>query len=252
MNNIEIFKNKIFGEIRTLLINDEVWFVGKDVAEALGYSDTFGALKKHIDNEDKQNCQNDSFGTPRGMTIINESGLYSLILSSKLPQAKEFKRWVTNEILPTLRKTGVYKIQPKTPMEILELEFQAIKEIDKKVDEVVNDFGKFKLEMPVLALDIDKIIKAKNKIAVTILGGKDSEAYKDVNLRSTLYRDIERGLRRQFSIHTHKELKRCEVDKAVEFIKNYKPPFYLSEEIEAKNRQQEFLKYFPNSILEIH
>ena len=137
-------------------------------------------------------------------------------------------------------------------MEILELEFLAIKEIDKKVNEVVNDFDKFKLEMPVLALDIDKIIKAKNKTAVTILGGKDSEAYKDVNLRSVLYRDVERGLRRQFSIHTHKELKRCEVDKAVEFIKNYKPPFYLSEEIEAKNRQQEFLKYFPNSILEIH
>ena len=118
MNNIEIFKNKIFGEIRTLLINDEVWFVGKDVAEALGYSDTFGALKKHIDNEDKQNCQNDSFGTPRGMTIINESGLYSLILSSKLPQAKEFKRWVTTEVIPSIRKHGGY-LTPQKIEEIL-------------------------------------------------------------------------------------------------------------------------------------
>lgn len=108
MNELQIFQNKNFGQIRTIIIDDEVWFVGKDVASILGYSDTFGALKKHVDDEDKQNCQNDSFKTSRGMTIINESGLYSLILSSKLPQAKEFKRWVTDEVLPTIRKHGGY------------------------------------------------------------------------------------------------------------------------------------------------
>nr|WP_317357956.1 ORF6C domain-containing protein [uncultured Tyzzerella sp.] len=129
----------------------------------------------------------------------------------------------------------IYK--PKSSLEILELQLKAIKEVDEKVDEVANDFATFKLEMPVLALDIDKITKAKNKIAVAILGGKESEAYKDANLRSTLYRDIERELRRQFNIHTHKELKRCEVDKAVELIKAYKPPLYLKEEIEIKNNQ---------------
>ena len=78
------------------------------MATALGYSDTFGALKKHVDTADKQNCQNDSFDTPRGMTIINESGLYSLILSSKLESAKAFKHWVTAKVLPTIRKTGGY------------------------------------------------------------------------------------------------------------------------------------------------
>ena len=129
----------------------------------------------------------------------------------------------------------IYK--PKSSLEILELQFKAIKEVDEKVDEVANDFAAFKLEMPVLALDIDKIVKAKNKIAVTILGGKESEAYKDTNLRSTLYRDMERELKRQFNIHTHKELKRCEVDKAVELIKAYKPPLYLQEEIKIKNNQ---------------
>ena len=86
-----MFNHPEFGEIRTIEISGEPWFVGKDVATALGYSDTFGALKKHVDAVDKQNCQNDSFDTPRGMTIINESGLYALILSSKLPSAKEFK-----------------------------------------------------------------------------------------------------------------------------------------------------------------
>lgn len=90
-----VFNHPQFGELRTVEISGEPWFVGKDVAVALGYSDTFGALKKHVDAADKQNCQNDSFDTPRGMTIINESGLYALILSSKLPSAKDFKHWVT-------------------------------------------------------------------------------------------------------------------------------------------------------------
>lgn len=108
MNELKIFQNSQFGTIRTLSINNEPWFVGKDVASILGYADTFGALKKHVDTEDKQNCQNDSFESPRGLTCINESGLYSLILSSKLPKAKEFKRWVTSEVLPSIRKHGAY------------------------------------------------------------------------------------------------------------------------------------------------
>lgn len=110
MNDLQVFKNTEFGEIRTMTIDNEPWFVGKDVASILGYTDTFGAIKKHVDEEDKQNCQNNSFETPRGMIIINESGLYSLILSSKLPKAKEFKRWVTSEVLPAIRKHGVYAV----------------------------------------------------------------------------------------------------------------------------------------------
>lgn len=107
---IVLFNNPNFGQVRTLMIDGEPWFVGKDIASKLGYTDTFGALKKHVDGDDKQNCQNDSFETPRGLTIINESGLYSLILSSKLPTAKQFKHWVTSEVLPSIRKTGGYGI----------------------------------------------------------------------------------------------------------------------------------------------
>lgn len=121
---VTVFKNLVhpeFGELRTVEISGEPWFVGKDVATALGYSDTFGALKKHVDAADKQNCQNDSFDTPRGMTIINESGLYALILSSKLPSAKEFKHWVTSEVLPSIRKNGAYirNQENMTPAEIV-------------------------------------------------------------------------------------------------------------------------------------
>lgn len=108
MDQIKVFEHAIFGTVRTISINGEPWFVGKDLAEILGYSDTFGALKKHVDDDDKQNCQNSSFESNRGLTVINESGLYSLILSSKLPTAKAFKKWVTTEVLPSIRKYGAY------------------------------------------------------------------------------------------------------------------------------------------------
>lgn len=109
---IQIFKNEQFGQIRTLMKDGEPWFVGKDIAEALGYSNTKDALTSHVDNEDKQVIQRSENATleipNRGMTIINESGLYSLILSSKLETAKAFKRWVTAEVLPSIRKHGEY------------------------------------------------------------------------------------------------------------------------------------------------
>lgn len=104
MNNIQVFNNPEFGEIRTVEINNEPWLVGKDVAEVLGYTDTFGAMKKHVDQDDKLVCQIDSAGQKRDATVINESGLYSLVLSSKLPTAKKFKRWVTSEVLPSIQK----------------------------------------------------------------------------------------------------------------------------------------------------
>ena len=109
---IKIFKNPQFGAIRTTEKDGEPWFVGKDVAEALGYANTKDALASHADEEDKriiQRSENATFDIPnRGLTIINESGLYSLILSSKLPTAKEFKRWITHEVIPSIRKTGGY------------------------------------------------------------------------------------------------------------------------------------------------
>lgn len=109
-NEIEIFKNPEFGEIRTLTIDGEPWFVGKDVAERLGYSNPRDALSKHADAEDKGVAKCDTPSGAQEMTIINESGLYSLVLSSKLPTAKAFKRWVTSEVIPAIRKHGVYAV----------------------------------------------------------------------------------------------------------------------------------------------
>ena len=108
MNELTVFNNEEFGEIRTITIDGEPWFVGKDVAEVLGYSNPRDALSKHVDAEDKGVANCDTLGGTQEMTIINESGLYSLIISSKLPSAKAFKRWVTADILPAIRKTGGY------------------------------------------------------------------------------------------------------------------------------------------------
>lgn len=115
MNNLKFFESKEFGTIRTMNIEEEVWFVGKDVAEALGYTNPSEALQDHVDDDDKLNSKTLSSLGQRGGWLINESGLYSLILSSKLPSAKKFKKWVTSEVLPAIRKTGVYQIQGYQP-----------------------------------------------------------------------------------------------------------------------------------------
>lgn len=181
MNELQIFQNSEFGQVRTVEVNGEPWLVGKDVAAALGYTDTFGALKKHVDDEDKQNCQNDSFETPRGMTIINESGLYALVLSSKLPGAKRFRRWVTSEVLPSIRRTGGYALPRDYPSALraladaeerrakLEaenaLQKQAIADFEpirQYMDQILSSTGTMATAQ--IAADYDMSAKALNKI----------------------------------------------------------------------------------------
>ena len=118
MNEVQLF-NFENHEVRSLLLNNEPWFVGKDVADVLGYQNGSRDINRHVDEEDRQNYQNGTFDSPRGMTIINESGLYSLVLSSKLPSAKKFKRWVTSEVLPALRKTGQYQVKELSGSELM-------------------------------------------------------------------------------------------------------------------------------------
>ena len=118
MQELQIFKNESFGEVRTMIIDNEPWFVGKDVAEVLGYTNPQKALRDHIDNEDKTLNELFTVNGTKGI-LINESGLYSLIVSSKLPKAKEFKRWVTSEVLPSIRKHGAYMTAKKLEEVIL-------------------------------------------------------------------------------------------------------------------------------------
>lgn len=108
MNEIKVFENSEFGTLRGVEIDGESWLVGKDVAERLGYSNPRDALMKHVDDEDKGVAKCDTLGGKQDVTVINESGLYALVLGSKLPNAKRFRRWVTSEVLPAIRKTGGY------------------------------------------------------------------------------------------------------------------------------------------------
>ena len=140
MNEVQLF-NFENHEVRSLLINSEPWFVGKDVAEVLGYKNQNDALVKHVDDEDKDTIAiRDSIGRNRNTPIINESGLYSLVLSSKLPSAKKFKRWVTSEVLPALRKTGQYQVKELSGSELMAkalIEAQSVLAAkDKQIEEM--------------------------------------------------------------------------------------------------------------------
>ena len=117
MNELKVFENPTFGQVRTIEIDNEPWFVGRDVAKALGYGDdgksATNAVARHVEGEDRSVTEIVTEAGKRNITIINESGLYSLILSSKLPGAKEFKRWITHDVIPSIRKTGGYTLRPK-------------------------------------------------------------------------------------------------------------------------------------------
>ena len=130
MNSIKIFENAEFGSIRTTTVNGEVMFVGKDITDILGYANSSKALSDHVDEEDKLN--NDSLSSlgQRGGWLINESGLYSLILSSKMPNAKKFKHWVTSEVLPSIRRTGSYQVPQSNTDKSKSLE---VKEMNARV-----------------------------------------------------------------------------------------------------------------------
>lgn len=130
MNKVKIFNSEEFGDVRTVTINGEPWFVGKDVADILGYQNGSRDINRHVHEEDRQNYQNGTFDSPRGMTIINESGLYALIFGSKLESAVRFKHWVTSEVLPAIRKTGSY--QAPQGKELLAL---AVLEAQKTIEE---------------------------------------------------------------------------------------------------------------------
>ena len=142
MNDLQIFKNEEFGEIRTIDINGEPYFVGKDIAAALGYAAERNAIASHVDDEDKLTHRISASGQSRDMTIINESGLYSLVLSSGLPNAKKFKRWITKEVIPSIRKNGGYLANQEnmTPEQIvanaLIVANNIIADKDKQIEEM--------------------------------------------------------------------------------------------------------------------
>lgn len=173
MSELQIFKNAEFGSVRTLTINDEPYFVGKDVAEILGYTNPSKALADHVDEDDKLNNESLLSLGQRGGWIINESGLYSLILSSKMPNAKKFKRWVTSEVLPAIRKHGIYAIDEvlnNPDMLIAALtELKAEREKTKLLTETVAVQKQQISEMKPKASYYDVVLNCKDLVAISVI-----------------------------------------------------------------------------------
>ncbi|MCO4510880.1 Phage antirepressor protein [Streptococcus infantarius subsp. infantarius] len=241
MMNVQVFNNEEFGQVRTLEIDGMVYFVGKDVAEVLGYAKARNAIANHVDDEDKKDApiQGDLGGTQM-MTIINESGLYSLILSSKLPRAKEFKRWVTSEVLPTIRKHGSY-VAPVNPLVSTEDAFiqlfQTQKEIKQEQAVMRDDIVYLKEEQPVNPSINQDLTKERNKAVVKCLGGYDAPAYSDSKLRQKVFCQAAKDFKELFKIPRYDLLKKKDIDRAYDYWKQWQPQTNLRLEIEQANKQ---------------
>lgn len=225
MNELKVFQNEEFGEVRSLVINNEPWFVGKDVAKALGYENPSKAIRDHVEEEDKKvGVQNvtpyisDNLGRKQYPTFISESGVYSLIFGSKLPSAKKFKHWVTSEVLPTLRKTGKYEI-PKDPMSALKLMFEAQTQTNEKVekhDQRIAELENNALLTPGQYNYLSKAVQRKVAQIKKDLGWKLQSKQ-----NSQLYRSINRDLDRYMGVKTRSQIRVKEFDKALQFIENW-------------------------------
>lgn len=238
MNNIQIFNNPEFGDIRTVVIDNEPWFVGKDVADALGYRNGSRDINRHVDKDDSlRKGLIDKMGREQETIIINESGLYSLIFGSKLESAKKFKKWVTSEVLPSIRKTGTYTM-PQTTDGKIALLAQGHTELKAEVDEIKADLESLKMDLPILPVEADRITEAVRKKGVSIMGGKQSSAYSNRGLRQKVYNNLYANLKYNFGVRSYKSIKRNQCDKAVEVINSYQTPYFLQEQIDDANMQQ--------------
>lgn len=173
MSELQVFQNAEFGSVRTTTVNGEVMFVAKDIATILGYSNPRDAINKHVDDEDKGVAKCDTLGGVQDLTIINESGLYSLILSSKMPNARKFKRWVTAEVLPAIRRHGMYATEELIANPDLAIAaFQALKaEREKRIalEEAVAVQAQQIAELKPKATYYDVVLKCKDAVNISVI-----------------------------------------------------------------------------------
>jgi prophage antirepressor-like protein len=229
MNNIQIFKNNEFGEVRTLIIENEPWFVGKDIAEILEYRNGSRDINRHVDEEDKRKMMLFDGKQNKETTIINESGLYSLILSSKMPSAKKFKRWVTSELLPSVRKSGSCK--PLSPQEMMRIQLGMIDDHEDRIksleSNMVIDYG----QQQTLRQHV-------NKAVLNALGGKDTEAYAYIS--KVVFSECNRDLQDRFKVNSRNNIPRKRYEEAIDYVDHWEPKTNTKLKIDEYNRQQRF------------
>ncbi|RXY85761.1 BRO family protein [Mammaliicoccus sp. A-M4] len=214
--------------VRTLTVNDEPHFVGKDVAEVLGYSRADNAIRNHVDEEDKLTHRFSASGQSRNMIIINESGLYSLIFSSKLDSAKRFKRWVTSEVLPTLRKTGSYQVKPLTTSEQIQLIAQGNTELDERVTAIEESY-------PIMHGQAKHIQQLVARKVAEIVRNKFNGYYKETSKK--LFAEIYRSIKKIFQVPTYNSIPRGRYEEAVKFVEQWQPSFETVYQLELNLKE---------------
>lgn len=228
MTELQIFNSEEFGDMRTVTIDDETWFVGKDVANALGYERATKAIQDHVDDDDKDEVPiQDSIGRMQKTPVINESGLYALIFGSKLESAKRFKRWVTSEVLPAIRKTGSYQ-KPLTPQEMLRIQLGMIDNHEDRITDLEQnmtiDYG----QQQVLGETV-------NHTVISILGGKESNAYKEISKK--VFAECNRDLKNYFQVNARNNVPKKRFEEALQYAKSWKPCTNTQLKIENANAQ---------------
>lgn len=214
MNELQIFNSEEFGEIRTVTIGNEPWFVGKDVAEALGYSNTRDALATHISEEDKNTVviSDGKRGNPN-QVVINESGLYALIFGSKLDSAKRFKHWVTSEVLPTIRKTGSYQ-KPMTTVEQIQVIATGFLDHEERLNRLENT-------MTIDYAQQESIRDLVSSVVIAHLGGKESNAYKEIGKK--VFAECNRDIKTYFTVNARNNIPKLRFEESMEYVRNWHP-----------------------------
>jgi prophage antirepressor-like protein len=229
MNELQIFKNEQFGEIRWIKIDNKDYAVGIDVAKALGYKNPNDAISRHCKGYVKHVVPTKS--GEQQMNVIPEGDIYRLTAKSELPGAEKFEAWIFDEVVPSIRKNGMYAVPQ------LSKELQAIFALDGKQQKLEHEVKDLKDNMPLFNIDCEELQKEVRKMGIKVLGGKDSPAYKDKSIRTKVYSDIQHQIKRQFGLNSYKAIKRSQLDIAIEIIEKYEVPFVLKDEINLANSQ---------------
>lgn len=236
MNELQIFNNEEFGEIRTITKDNEPMFCLVDICRALDISNP-SKVAQRLDEDERTKLE---LGRAGETNFITESGLYAVILRSDKPNAKKFRKWVTGEVLPSIRKTGRYG-NPMTTAEKIQLLAQGNEELSGRVEKVEDKIDSLENDMPLYGCEIDEIQKHVKRRGVDILGGKKSEAYHDRSIRSLVYSDIYCQLKREYGcVSSYKSIKRKYIADVHEFIDCYVAPVFLREQIADVNAQMSF------------
>lgn len=217
MNGLQTFN---FEElpVRTVTVENEPYFVGSDVAKILGYLKPANAIANHVDDEDKTTTLIQGIGSnyKSKATIINESGLYSLIFSSKLESAKRFKRWVTSEVLPSIRKTGGYQTKPLTTSEQIQLIAQGNTELDERVTAIEQSY-------PIMHGEAKHIQKLVGQKVAEVVRNKFNGYYKQVSKK--LFSEIYKSIKNVFQVPSYTCIPRGRYQEAVKFVEQWQPPY---------------------------